>query len=50
MPPYGRFAPGTKYFVESNAVNAASDHRLLVYAMPDTSQLTLESSGPPSLY
>ncbi len=48
-PPGGRFAPGTEYFVESNG-NAASDDHLVVYAMNDTSELTLVSSGPPALY
>jgi hypothetical protein len=48
-PPGGRFAPGTEYFVESNG-NAGSDNHLVVYAMNDTSELTLASSGPPALY
>jgi hypothetical protein len=48
-PPGGKFAPGTEYFVESNG-NALSDDHLMVYAMNDTSELTLTSSGPPSLY
>lgn len=48
-PPGGRFAPGTEYFVESDN-NQASDNHLLVYAMHDTSDLGLVSSGPPSIY
>ncbi len=48
-PPGGRFAPGTEYFVESNP-DRLSGSRVMVYALHDTSQLTLVSSGPPSLY
>ncbi len=48
-PPGAKFAPGTEYFVESNP-DALSDHHLMVYAMHDTSQLNLESSGPPALF
>lgn len=48
-PPGGRYAPGTEYFVESNGL-APSGNSLLVYAMHDTSQLSLVSSGPPSLF
>jgi hypothetical protein len=48
-PPGGKFAPGTEYFIESNG-NANSDHHLVVYAMHDTSDLTLTSSGPPAIY
>ena len=48
-PPGGRFAPGTEYFVESNP-DAFSDNHLMVYAMHDTADLTLFTSGPPTLY
>ncbi len=48
-PPGGRYAPSTEYFVESNP-DAFSDHRLMVYAMNDTSELTLFTSGPPTVY
>jgi hypothetical protein len=48
-PPGGKFAPGTEYFVESNG-DAVGDHHLVVYALNDTSELTLVSSGPPTLY
>jgi hypothetical protein len=48
-PPGGKFAPGTEYFVESNP-DALSDHHLMVYAMKDTSELTLFTSGPPTLF
>jgi hypothetical protein len=48
-PQGGKFASGTEYFVESNG-NAPSDNHLVVYAMNNTSQLGLVSSGPPALY
>lgn len=41
------FAPNTEYFVESNA-NQLSDHRLMVYALGDTSDLA--APAPPPLY
>ncbi len=47
-PPGGRFAPGTEYFVESNP-DQLSDNHLMVYAMTDTANLTLFTSGPPTL-
>jgi hypothetical protein len=47
-PPGGRFAPGTEYFIESNP-DQFSDNHLLVYAMHNTADLTLFTSGPPSL-
>jgi hypothetical protein len=49
-PPGAKFAPNTEYFVESNG-DAISDHRLVVYALNDTS--TLATPGaivPPMLY
>jgi hypothetical protein len=48
-PPGGRYARGTEYFIESNP-NKFSDDHLMVYAMHDTSELTLFTSGPPSLF
>jgi hypothetical protein len=48
-PPGGTYAPGTEYFIESNT-DVTSDDHLMVYAMHDTSQLNLVSSGPPSLF
>ena len=48
-PPGGRYAPGTEYFIESNP-DAVSDNHLMVYALHDTSELTLFTSGPPSLF
>jgi hypothetical protein len=48
-PPGGRYAPGTEYFIESNP-DAFSDNHLMVYAMHDTADLTLFTSGPPSLF
>jgi hypothetical protein len=48
-PPGGRYAPGTEYFIESNP-DALTDNHLMVYALHDTSQLNLVSSGPPSLF
>ena len=48
-PAGGKFAPGTEYFVQSRDT-AASGNQLLVYALNDTSQLNLVSSGPPSLF
>jgi hypothetical protein len=48
-PPGGRYASGTEYFIESNP-DAFSDNHLMVYAMHDTSELTLFTSGPPSLF
>ena len=48
-PPGGRYAPGTEYFIESNP-DAASDNHLMVYAMNNTADLTLFTSGPPSLF
>jgi hypothetical protein len=48
-PPGGRYAPGTEYFIESNP-DAPSGSHLMVYAMHDTSELTLFTSGPPSLF
>jgi hypothetical protein len=48
-PPGARYAPGTEYFIESNP-DAFSDHHLMVYAMHNTADLTLFTSGPPSLY
>jgi hypothetical protein len=47
-PPGGRFAPNTEYFVESNP-DQLSDNHLLVYAMHNTANLTLFTSGPPTL-
>jgi hypothetical protein len=47
-PAGGRFAPNTEYFVESNP-NQLSDNHLLVYAMHNTANLTLFTSGPPTL-
>jgi hypothetical protein len=46
-PQGGHFAPNTEYFVESNA-NQLSDHRLMVYALGDTSDLA--APAPPPLY
>jgi hypothetical protein len=48
-PPGGKFAPGTEYFIESDG-NKPSDNHLLVYALNNTSQLSLVSSGPPAMY
>jgi hypothetical protein len=49
-PPGATFAPNTEYFVESNS-NVGSDHRLLVYALNDTSLLaSAVPAPPPSLY
>jgi hypothetical protein len=47
-PAGGRFAPGTEYFVESNP-DQLSDNHLMVYAMTNTANLTLFTSGPPTL-
>jgi hypothetical protein len=47
-PPGGRYASGTEYFIESNP-DAYSDHRLMVYAMTNTANLTLFTSGPPTV-
>jgi hypothetical protein len=47
-PAGGRFAPNTEYFVESNP-DQISDNHLLVYAMTNTANLTLFTSGPPTL-
>jgi hypothetical protein len=47
-PPGGRYAPNTEYFVESNP-SAFSDNHLVVYAMANTANLTLFTSGPPTL-
>lgn len=49
-PPGGKYAPGTEYFVESDAANKPSNDHLLVYAMHNTADLTLFTSGPPSLF
>jgi hypothetical protein len=48
-PPGGKYAPGTEYFIESNP-DQLSGNQLMVYAMHDTADLTLTSSGPPSLF
>ncbi len=49
-PPGAKFAPNTEYFVESNS-NAFSDHRLVVYALNDTSTLATPGvTTPPTLY
>jgi hypothetical protein len=48
-PPGAKFAPGTEYFIESNPDQLSDDH-LMVYAMRHTANLTLFTSGPPTLY
>ena len=49
-PPGAKFAPNTEYFVESNG-DALNDHRLVVYALNDTSVLATPGVRiPPTLY
>jgi hypothetical protein len=48
-PPGGRYAPGTEYFIESNP-DQFTDNHLMVYAMHNTADLTLFTSGPPSVF